>query len=368
MKRPTLAVSVFSFWASAGGIAWLLVGYPFALRLYPRRPWRTDSDFRPLVSVIVPAFNERQVLAEKLRGLDCIDYDEERLQIIVMVDEDEESARLARLASPRAMVVFNPERRGKFLAVFEGIQAAKGDIVLLTDANNTLARDTVARAVRHFADESVWGVTGQRHEQGSAYERYESLLRRLESRSGSVAAASGEVLFVRRDRIPAAPAKPPVHDDFWLLCRLVEAGGRVVFEPDARSSEPGISTGSELERRSRLAAGLAEALHEARDVSGDFRVRLLSHKFGRLALPWLLAGTLASSAALGRRPLYRAVLLAQLAGYSLGVLASVGITLPGRGSVVSSGARQFLFGNLAAFRGLARAARGRQSVVWTPVR
>ena len=347
---------------------WILFGYPFVLALCPRREWRTDSEFRPHVTVIVPAFNEREALADKLRALEEIHYERDKLEIVVVVDEDEESARLARLASPRSKVIFSANRRGKFRAVYEAIGSSSSDIVLITDANNTLDRDAILAAVRHFADESIWGVTGQRFETGSAYERYEGFLRSLESRSGSVAAASGEVFFLRRKRIPGAPDEPPLMDDFWLLCRLVESGGRVVYEPRARSSEPAIAVAAELERRSRLVAGLAEAVHELRGTPAPYSVRLVSHKFGRLLLPWFLVVSVLSSAVLARRRPYREGLLAQLAFYSLGALSAAGVSLPGRYSIVSNGAQQFLIGNLATFRGLARGVRRRQSVIWSPVR
>ena len=126
----------------------------------------------------------------------------------------------------------------------------------MTDANNLLAPASVRAAVRHFADpEVLGGRPGGAARHGSAYDRYEDLLRRLETRSGSVAAMSGEFMAVRRERLPPFP-EGVVNDDFWLLCQLVRGGGRVVYEPRrlVRASRPSRSRG-EVARRSGWAPG-----------------------------------------------------------------------------------------------------------------
>ena len=356
-----------AFAVSAGGAAWILAGYPLMLLALPARPWRRDESQLPAVSILVPAYRERDALRRKLEALGELDYPRDRLQVIVLADEDEQLAVVAREARPDALVLFEPERRGKAAGLNRGLERATGDIVVMTDANNLLAPGSLRAAVRHFADPSVWAVAGRRGESGSAYDRYEDLLRRLETRSGSVAAMSGEFMAARRERTPPFPPGI-VNDDFWLLSQIVCAGGRVVYEPDAASSEPPVPLRGEVARRSRMGAGRVAALRDVGALPRAFAWRALSHKHGRLALPFLLLGVLFSSARLRGRPPFGALLGAQLLVYGAGALSASGVVPPGPAGRAARAAGQFTVGNAAVAMGVLRSLRGTQDVRWEPVR
>jgi hypothetical protein len=202
------------------------------------------------------------------------------------------------------VVSFAEERDGKAKALNRGLAEASGEIVIMTDANNILAPGSVRAAVRHFADDQIWAVAGRRGEIGSAYDRYEDLIRRLESRTGTVAAMNGEFMAIRRSLVPSWPTHV-VNDDLWLLCQIVRQGGRVVYEPEAVSLEDALPAADEVRRRSRMGAGRVMLAGELADMPSGFRWRLISHKFGRLALPFLMLSALASSLSLGRQPSLR---------------------------------------------------------------
>lgn len=363
-----MSVRAACFWASAGGAAWTLAGYPLFLLLLPARPWRRD-EATPRVTVIVPAFREREALRRKLEALRELDYPRERLETIVAIDEDEELVGVARAAYPDAIVTFSAERSGKVGGLNRALAQASGDVVLMTDANNVLDRGSVRAAVAHFADDAVWAVAGRRGEVASAYDRYEDLLRRLETRSGCVAAMSGEFMAVRRERLPDVFPEDVVNDDFWLLCRIVREGGRVVYEAAAASTEEALdSAADELARRSRIGAGRAMLVSELHGLPRDFAVRIASHKLARLALPFLLAGALLSSASLASRRPYALIAAAQASVYGLGAASAAGIEPPGPAGRLARAARQFVVGNVAVGVGVVRAARGRQSTKWQAVR
>jgi biofilm PGA synthesis N-glycosyltransferase PgaC len=354
------------FWASVAGAGWVLVGYPAVLALLPRRPWKRGEDC-PSVTIVIPAYREREALREKLLALSQIDYPAAALQVIVTVDEDTELARIARETGPDTEVLFSRERGGKAAAMSRALACAHGEIVIMTDANNLLDAASVRAAVRHFADPSVLAVAGRRGERGSAYDRYEHLIRELESRSGSVGAMSGEFMAVRRERLRAFP-EGVVNDDFWLLCHLVREGGRVVYEPEASSSEEAVPLRGELARRTRMSAGRVMSLSELRGMPARFVWRALSHKYGRLALPFLLLAALVSSLSLARRRPYGALAAAQAGVYATGALAAAGAVPPGPAGRVARAAGQFTFGNVAVALGVLRGLRRRQGVTWDPVR
>lgn len=354
------------FWLSGAATAWVLVGYPAVLSLLPRRPWEVGEEL-PRVTVIIAAYREREELAEKLRSLADQDYPADRLQVIVVVDEDRETAELARAARPDALVLFSEERGGKPAALNRGVAAAEGDVVLMTDANNLLEPGSLVAALRHFTDPAISAVAGRRGEERSAYDRYEGLIRTLETRTGSVAAMSGELMAVRREMLTPFP-EDAVVDDLWLLCSLARQGGRAVYEPEAGSTEPAIGRKAEVARRSRMGAGRLQMASELRGLPWGFRWRVLSHKYGRLALPVLLPVVLLSSLAASRRQPYRAAALAQVAGYGLGLASIAGVRPPGPAGTLARACGQFLLGNYSVGVGLVRGLRRAQSIRWDPVR
>jgi hypothetical protein len=360
-----MGLAGIGFAASAAAGGWVLAGYPLALAALPARPWRTDGA-TPSVSVVVPAFREREALRAKLEAMAGLDYPADRLQVLVAVDEDRELVDVVRAARPEAQVLFEAERGGKSAALTRALRAATGDVVVFTDANNVLEPSSLRAAVRHFADPAIWAVAGRRGESGSAYDRYEDVLRRLESRSGSVAAMSGEFMAVRRERVPGWPSDV-VNDDFWLLCHLVRGGGRVVYEPAAGSTESALPVDAEVRRRSRMGAGRVMLARELRDLPRGFGWRAVSHKFGRLVLPVAMAGALVSSLAGSRDRRLRAATAAQAGVYAVGGLAAAGVLPPGPARPVAKAAGQFVVGNVAVGMGIVRALRGRQTVRWDPV-
>jgi poly-beta-1,6-N-acetyl-D-glucosamine synthase len=361
-----LGARTLGFWATLAGVFWILVGYPVSLLLFRPRRWRQDS-LEPSVTVLVPTYYERDTLPRKLQSVASLDYPADRIQVVVAVDGNAELAKIARAELPSAEVVVLPERSGKPTALNLGLEAAKGEIVVLTDAHNPLDPRSVRRAVRHFADKDIWAVTGRCVEAGSAYDRYENLLRRLETRSGSVAGMFGGFTAIRRGKVPKFPPEV-VNEDLWLLCHLVRDGGRVIYEPEASSHEPSLATRREVERRTRISAGRMMLLNEMQGLPPTFLWRLTSHKLGRLALPFLLLGTFVFSLSLARRPHYRGVAAVQSLGYGIGALDAAGHRLPLVPRWASGLLRQFVLGNYAAGAGVIRALRRRQSVLWNRVR
>lgn len=354
------------FWTSAAGVGWVLFGYPLSLLLVPARPWRR-GEAHPTVSIVVPTCSEHELLADKLRTIAALDYPRELVQVVVVADGDERLGEIAQETLPDAVVRVLATRSGKPAALAVGLAEATGEVVVITDAHSHLAPESLAAAARHFADPGIWGVTGRWGEEGSAYDTYEHWIRRLESRSGSTTGVSGSFLALRSERLVPVPASV-VNDDLWLVVQLVRDGGRVVYEPAARTIEPPLPPGAELARRSRIGAGRTGAVAGLRTLPAGFAWRVASHKLGRLALPFLLLGLFGSSLVLGRHGRFRLAAGAQLGGYAAGAAAAAGHApggLPGR---LMRAAGQFVVGNVAVGAGVVRGALGRQPVRWKSVR
>jgi cellulose synthase/poly-beta-1,6-N-acetylglucosamine synthase-like glycosyltransferase len=358
-------VRVFLFWASVCQAAWTLVGYPLSLLLLPARPWRRRADTPP-VTLLMAAYYEAEELRAKLEALHRLDYPSDRLQVIVVSDGNPELISVAKQAYPAVEAILMPERGGKPRGFNTAMARATGEVVVLTDANNVLDPGCVRAAVRHFGDPSIVAVAGTPGETGSAYDAYESLVQRLESRSGSVAGMSGGLCAIRRDKLP--PLEDYANEDLWLLCHLVRGGGRVIHDPEVVSSEPMLDPTKEYRRRSRLGAGRMVLLSELAGLPPDYRRRLISHKVARLVLPFSLVVALVTSATLVRRPVYAALASAQILTHGIGALALAGVRPPGPAGRLAKASGQFLLGNLGVARGVLRGARGGQTHLWQPTR
>jgi poly-beta-1,6-N-acetyl-D-glucosamine synthase len=369
----------FLFWLSSALVGWVLAGYPALLAVLPRRPLRSregdagegdagqhDAEL-PSVSIIVPTYCEHDRLAGKLRTLAELDYPADRLQVVVISDGDPELARIARETLPDATVLLQDERGGKPRALNAGIEAARGDVLILTDAHSPLTPDSVRTLCRPLTDPTVAAVSGRWAEEGSAYDLYEHVLRLLESRSGSTACVFGALIAVRRSLLPPFP-EDVINDDLWLLCRLIRAGGRVVYEPAAHAIEAPLAHDAQIVRRARISAGRMQLLDEVASLPPAFAWRLVSHKVGRLALPGLLLTAFGSSCLLARRPMYRGFALIQSAFYLLGLAGARGFDPPSPARPVVRAATQFLVGNAGIVLGVLRAVRRRQSVHWERAR
>src|SRR5581483_12097927 len=148
------------------------------------------------------------VIAGRLENLRASDYPAERLELIVAADGSNDRT-VERARSVRGTtVVHRADRRGKLAAIAHAWEVASGDILVVTDANNVFAPDTLRELTAPFADPEVGVVTGRKAiDDGSGrpldraeslYWRYESRLKEWETTVGSVPAVAGEILAFRR--------------------------------------------------------------------------------------------------------------------------------------------------------------------------
>lgn len=371
---------------------YVYVGYPVAVHLLARtRPEEGpyDRGALPSVSVVVAAFNERESIAAKLANLLALDYPEELLEICVVADGSDDGTEIvAKEASGgRATVLHRPEREGKARAMERGVAATRGDVVVFMDANNAVAPGALRELVLPLSDPAVGAVTGAKAVDGGveelsggerAYWRYESAIKKAESRLGCCTGVIGELFAIRRELVPEFPPGL-VNDDFHMAMQVARAGAKVAYAPDATSWEPTAPSAAEdALRRRRMTAGRWQSLARWRETVPLERPlvvwQVASHKHLRLLLPFTMAGALAANAAdvaagIGkeRQAATRTLLAAQLAFYGL---AALGPHAPGPEPVrkAASAARYLVRSNAASAEGLRHYLRQRDSLhLWERV-
>lgn len=375
------------FWVSAGVVLYAYLGYGLiAMLLAPicaRRHWILPV--MPTVTLLVAAFDEADVIEAKLRNCLTLDYPRSKLDVLVVTDgSTDETYAIARRFAPQGVrVEHQAERRGKLHAIQRVLPLAEGEIVVSTDANALLNPESLRMMMRHFGDPEVGCVAGEKRiltgeKDVSAgeglYWRYESFLKRLDSRMGAVMGAAGELLAFRRACYEALPPDT-ILEDFVLSMRLVQQGFRVVYEPEAYALEAAsLSIGDEFKRKARIVAGGWQAAFRLKGLLWPSRplvtFQYVSHRLLRwLFVPLLLPLVLVSNAVLASHGpgLYRGLLWAQGAFY----LAAC------YGALVQRGGRRarwyylpfyFVFMNVAALAGAWRFWTGGQAVTWEKAR
>src|SRR5208337_4565178 len=153
------------FWASAGLVVYVYVGYPVLVDLLSR--WRGVSRdaFKalpqlPSVTVLIPAHNEEQWIRRKIENTLDLEYPKGQMEIVVASDgSDDRTAVIAGEFADRGVrVVAFPTRLGKQEMLNRVVPKATGEIIVATDTNALLARDALRKLLRHFSDPAVGGA------------------------------------------------------------------------------------------------------------------------------------------------------------------------------------------------------------------
>ncbi len=285
----------YAFWISLGMIVLPLAGYPFILLLAgglvrKRKPCSFASP--PKVSCLIAARNEAGCIAARIDNLLAQDYPSHSLEIIVGSDASTDATdEIVSAYADRGVVLHrSPERVGKSDIMISLKEMARGEILVMTDANTVFRSDTVSRLVEPFCDPSVGCVDGSRRNSllvetcESSYWRYETWLKKLCGRLGSVLGTTGAVFALRKELY--RPAGPKRADDFELGVMVRMQGHRCVFNEHAVAMEPSEADSSQYRRMVRIVAqyfGMAVRFFFMALLHGRFwlALQLLLHKILR---------------------------------------------------------------------------------------
>jgi len=275
-----------------------------------RRPADIDPETGPLVSVLIPCFNEEKVIAASLARI--LESNWSRLEVLVLDDgsSDGTSAEVEKHFSdePRVRLMRFPNG-GKALALNRGLDQVKGDIIVALDADTLFPPSTIGRLARWFVDPKVGAVAGNAlvgnrrnlvtRWQALEYVTAQNLERRALAALGAVTVVPGAVGAWRRSALEQLGGYPSdtLAEDQDLTMAIQKAGWRVEFDPDARAyTEAPETVAGLLKQRFRWSFGTLQCLWKHRDA-------LFSRKrpvLGFVALPqiWLFQIILATAAPL----------------------------------------------------------------------
>ena len=365
------------FWVAVGFVAYTYVGYPLllvVLRTVARRPV-ARKPIEPFVSILVPAYNEARVIADKIRNVLGIDYPADRYELVVACDGPKDgTAEIVRSMADgvRVRACLFEQNRGKLHVLNDVVPQLKGEIVAFSDASSMLEPQAIRRLVADFADPRVGAASGvyrvQKKDmahlgrQEDFYWKYETFLKKQEAALGSILGAHGSLYAIRRELYPF-PRPDTINDDYVIPLRIVQRGYRVVYEPDAVAYEEAHEMGG-FGRRVRIMAGNVEQLREIGPLLWPPRPLMLffflSHKAARLIVPLALITAAIANLYLWGDPLYRGVALLQLVFYVLVLFGGVWQLRP----KILRLPYYFCMINAAVLVGAYHVLRGRHALRW----
>jgi len=376
------------FWIAVLLLDYIYFGYPFLLYLlsfFRRSQIRTDETYQPTVSLIIAAYNEEAVIADKIENSLRLDYPKDKFEIIVFSDasSDRTDEIVKRYAEQGVKLLRIEGRKGKTYCQNEAAKIARGEILVFSDANSMYEPDAIRKLVRHFADERVGCVSGElryRSDKGGvegerAYWKYDQIIKRLESKASSLVTANGAIYAVRRNLYE--PLQADVISDFAEPLTIVQKGYRVIYEPEAVAWETTAKDPKkEFRRRLRIVTRSVHSLLRDRSLLnllnplryGVFSIQLWSHKVLRwLSGLFLLLIFALNIPLLGQGTVYIITMAGQGAFYLLAFWGFISeAVLNRRAPKLPHIAYYFCLSCYAMLKGVYNGLRGRTIVTWQP--
>ena len=376
----------FVFWISFLMLIYVFFIYPALILIMGRKNKRAEKDMTilPKVTLLISAYNEEKVIAEKIKNSLALDYPHDLFEIIVVSDgsTDRTNKIVSGIEDPRLRFFSYPDRGGKVKALNTGFEYITGDIIVLTDANVIFQSDAIRKLIAKFADESIGCVVGNvilMTAEGNAtaesiYSRYEKAIHTAEGNWKTMITVDGAMYGIRREFITAMPPDT-ITDDWYLATAALIKNRRIIYEPDAIGYEQAAkSISGEFTRKIRMVAGgYQTAFRRAAVFFNPFHhpkvsFMFTSHKLLRWMASIFLALAYISSLilAFSNDPLYLILVLCQSLFYMIALLGYL------FRSVLKSDffniPYYFMAANWASLLGLVQFLLRRQKVTWKPGR
>lgn len=303
-------------WSSIGIVFLFYLGYFLILYLYHRKFGRAESPSTfifPLVSLLVPTYNEAQTIEKKIQNVEEMDYPEDRIEaIFVDGNSTDQTVQIIEAHENECRkpirVIAQTERKGYTEAIIEGVSNSKAEIVVLTDAGSYYEPSAMKHLVKHFVDQKVGSVTGKELILGDArrlgeelevsYRFFYDFIRQAETEMDSTPDSKGEILAIRKEicdaLIPTLRLHPKMSFDSCVPYQAKLMGYRTLYDSQARYHEYAPSSFKDRNKQqTRRGASLVGALLLFRNMLfkkkyGKFgSVILPAHFTMQVLLPWL---------------------------------------------------------------------------------
>lgn len=322
----------YIFWTILFLIVYSLFGYLtviFLLSKIVRKRRIFDDRFVPSVSMLISAYNEDTVIAQKIENFIRMDYPEDKLRLLIGSDGSTDATNeiLKKFENDRIRIFLYSGRKGKTAVLNNLIREAPGEIILFSDANTFYKPDAVRKIVRHFADKTVGGVCGslildnpdEKNVGGwgeKIYWGYENKIKEIEGKIRTTIGATGGIYAIRKELYNPVPENKNVPCDFLIPLTIAGRGFDIIYEGEAQAVEKTAkSIKNEFIRKVRIGTRsfrlIPMVLQYLNPFKGFIAFGLWSHKIIRWFTPFLLIALFVINILLAANPFYKSILILQ---------------------------------------------------------
>ena len=296
------------FWILLFIIVYTYVGYGILLFIIIKvrrffkigKKVEINPSYEPEVTLFITAYNEKDYVEVKMKNTLELEYPKEKINIIWVTDGSDDGTPDLLKGYPNTTVHHLDERNGKIGAMNRGMDYVKTPIVIFSDANTNLGKESVKRIVNLFGNPKVGCVSGEKRivsketdvASGAGegiYWKYESTLKKWDAELYSVVGAAGE-LFAIRTKLYRHVEKDTLLDDFMISLRVAQDGYTIQYDPEAYAVETAsANVKEELKRKVRISAGGIQSIVRLRSLLNIFKYGTLSFQYiSHRVLRWSL--------------------------------------------------------------------------------
>jgi len=345
-----------------------------------------NDDYEPEVTLFVAAYNEKDYVEEKVKNSFSLNYPREKVKQVWVTDGSDDGTPDLLKKYDGLEIHHVDERGGKIGAMNRGMKFVKTPIVIFSDGNTNLGKESIQEIVNLFRNPKVGCVSGEKRIYSKdadaaagagegLYWKYESTLKKWDAELYSVVGAAGE-LFAIRTELWQEVEKDTLLDDFIISLRVAMGGHTIQYNPEAYAIETAsANVKEELKRKVRISAGGIQSVVRLRSLLNIFKYGVLSFQYiSHRVLRWTLTPLLllfiipinlilAMNAGFETANLYTLLFYGQVLFY---VAALSGWFLENRKIKVKIlfVPYYFFIMNLSVFLGFKRYLKGSQSVKW----
>lgn len=381
------------FWICLFIVFYTYIGYGMLLyvmvlikRLFCKTsqdPILPDDDQLPDVTLMICAYNEEDIIREKMENIRQINYPADKFCVMWVTDGSNDGSNDLLKQYPEVTLVYSPERKGKAMAMQHGLKVNKAEYVVFTDANTMLNANAIREIVRQFMKPNVSCVSGEKRvaartndqiaaEGEGLYWKYESTLKQWDSDLYSAMGAAGELFAVKMSDYREAPTNALL-DDFMMSMLIVKDGHRIAYTSEAYAMEYGSANMyEESKRKRRIAAGGLQSIWWLRSLMNPLKYPVvsflfISHRVLRWSItPFTMLALIPLNialVALNAGVIYTVIGILQLIFYAAAALGWLQ-TKTGRHGGLLYVPYYFLFMNVNVFRGISYLRSHSTSGTW----
>lgn len=335
-------------------IGYIQAGYACVLWFLARMRTKKTAVEQPMpaaISLVLCIHNGAGRIQERLKNLQACQWDGEREFIVFCDGCDDDTAELTTsVGIDQVRVLTHPDQRGKWAALNDAVKSARHPIIIFADLRQSFDEYALQRLAASFKDPAVGAASGlltiAKSESGAGkgvdlYWRMEVKLREWESRLDSVIGCTGAIYAIRRELY--TDLRPGmILDDVIVPMQIALQGWRVAYVPEAVAFDPQtLDPEKEVERKLRTLVGNYQMIEQyprwLLPWHNRLWIQLISHKYARLAVPWLMIAAAALSAAAPKSPLIWLLLACQGLCYGLGIVGCASQNFRSRWIMVPAG-------------------------------